>query len=156
MLTTPHILVGGAIGKQVKSPYAALPLAFASHFMLDAVPHVDVISLLGFGGPKSDLVTAAEVLVGAALLLILVRGQKRMRWILRGAMAAIAMDAIVLVTLCFPVIGGWPGLSHLCWLHGFIGQLNPNTGRLLGLATQAPAVILPIFLLCRYYARSDK
>jgi len=34
-----HALVGGIIGLSVGNPVVALPLAFASHFVLDTVPH---------------------------------------------------------------------------------------------------------------------
>ncbi|HUV03981.1 MAG TPA: hypothetical protein VMX94_02615 [Armatimonadota bacterium] len=154
MLATPHILVGGAIGKGVKRPSAALLLAFGSHLVLDAVPHVDAVSLLGLGGPKSNLAIAGDALVGAVLLLLLARGQVRTRWILRCALAAIIMDVIVTLPAWFPVAGGWPVLRHLCWLHSAAGGLNPDPGRLIGLATQAPALILPVFLLYRR-ARPD-
>ena len=39
MLETPHVAVGAAIALKVGNPYLALPLAFASHFVLDKVPH---------------------------------------------------------------------------------------------------------------------
>ena len=156
MLAASHILAGGAIGERVKSPYAALSLAFASHFMLDAVPHVDAVTLFGLGGPKSSLAIAADALAGTALLLFLARRSKRIHWILRCALAAIIMDVIVVLPLWFPVTEAWPGLSHLCRLHGFIGWLSPDAGRLLGLATQAPVLILSVFLLRRYCGRSSK
>lgn len=39
MVELPHVLVGGAIAIKVGNPALALPLAFASHFVLDLVPH---------------------------------------------------------------------------------------------------------------------
>jgi len=39
MLELPHTLVGAAIATQVETPWVALPLALASHFALDLVPH---------------------------------------------------------------------------------------------------------------------
>lgn len=39
MLETPHALVGAAIATKIPNPLIALPLAFASHFVLDMVPH---------------------------------------------------------------------------------------------------------------------
>jgi len=39
MLETPHVAVGAAIAAQIPDPMIALPLAFASHFVLDRVPH---------------------------------------------------------------------------------------------------------------------
>lgn len=39
VLETPHIAVGAAIGVAVANPILAIPLAFASHFILEKVPH---------------------------------------------------------------------------------------------------------------------
>jgi LexA-binding, inner membrane-associated putative hydrolase len=39
MLVTNHVLSGALIGALVRRPAAALPLAAASHFVLDAAPH---------------------------------------------------------------------------------------------------------------------
>jgi hypothetical protein len=39
VLETPHVIVGAAIATKVVHPALAIPLAFASHFMLEKVPH---------------------------------------------------------------------------------------------------------------------
>ena len=39
MLETPHVIVGAAIATKVVNPALAIPLAFASHFILEKVPH---------------------------------------------------------------------------------------------------------------------
>lgn len=39
MISLNHVLAGTAIGLAVKQPALAAPLAFASHFVLDAIPH---------------------------------------------------------------------------------------------------------------------
>jgi hypothetical protein len=39
VLETPHAIVGAAIATKVVHPALAIPLAFASHFMLEKVPH---------------------------------------------------------------------------------------------------------------------
>jgi hypothetical protein len=39
MLETPHALVGAAIAVKVVNPLLAIPLSFASHFLLDKTPH---------------------------------------------------------------------------------------------------------------------
>jgi hypothetical protein len=41
MTSTAHALVAGAIVAAVPNPELSLPLAFASHFIMDAVPHWD-------------------------------------------------------------------------------------------------------------------
>lgn len=39
MLETPHVMVGAAIATKFPNPLVAIPLAFASHFVLEMVPH---------------------------------------------------------------------------------------------------------------------
>ena len=39
MLELPHAAVGAAIAAKIPNPAIALPLAFASHFVLDTLPH---------------------------------------------------------------------------------------------------------------------
>jgi len=39
VLETPHVIVGAAIATKVVHPALAIPLAFASHFILEKVPH---------------------------------------------------------------------------------------------------------------------
>lgn len=39
MLETPHVIVGAVIAIKVVNPALSLPLAFASHFILERVPH---------------------------------------------------------------------------------------------------------------------
>lgn len=45
MLLTPHVVAGVAIGSAIHNPVLAIPLAFLSHFFLDAIPHWDNIGL---------------------------------------------------------------------------------------------------------------
>ena len=42
MTATNHALTGALIGLTIANPLIALPLAFVSHFMLDATPHYDL------------------------------------------------------------------------------------------------------------------
>lgn len=39
MLETPHVALGVAIAVAIPNPLISVPLAFASHFLLDMVPH---------------------------------------------------------------------------------------------------------------------
>jgi len=41
MISTSHVLGGTAIALAVKQPALAIPLAFLSHFVFDAIPHWD-------------------------------------------------------------------------------------------------------------------
>jgi hypothetical protein len=39
MLETPHVFIGAAIATAIPNPFIAIPLAFASHFVMEMVPH---------------------------------------------------------------------------------------------------------------------
>lgn len=39
MLETPHVALGAAIAVAIPNPLISIPLAFASHFILDMTPH---------------------------------------------------------------------------------------------------------------------
>lgn len=39
MIELPHTIVGAAIATKIGNPHLALPLALASHFVMDMVPH---------------------------------------------------------------------------------------------------------------------
>jgi len=39
MLETPHVAVAAAIAAKIPNPFISLPLALASHFLLERVPH---------------------------------------------------------------------------------------------------------------------
>lgn len=41
MTTTNHALTGALIATVIKQPYLAIPLAFLSHFVCDALPHFE-------------------------------------------------------------------------------------------------------------------
>ena len=55
MLLIPHTIVGIAIASVVKTSWA-LPLAFLSHFVIDAIPHWDSIA----GEPEAERSPAAQ------------------------------------------------------------------------------------------------
>jgi len=79
-MTAPnHALTGAAIGLTVANPVLALPLAFLSHFVCDAIPHYDPP---GEDGPVrfssrrfvyEFLVVGAGLCLALALLLAIVR-----------------------------------------------------------------------------------
>ncbi len=66
MTATNHALTGSLIGLMVGSPWLAIPLAVASHFILDAIPHFDV----SHKGHNSRALTI-YLLVDATLVMIL-------------------------------------------------------------------------------------
>jgi len=65
MLETPHVFVGAAIAAAIPNPFIAIPLAFASHFVLETIPHWNPhlnTETEKFGAPtkRSTAITAVD------------------------------------------------------------------------------------------------
>jgi hypothetical protein len=72
MLETPHVAVGVAIATKFPNPWIAIPLAFASHFVLDRVPHWNphlYTETKKTGKPSKKSTTIALIDIGMALIL---------------------------------------------------------------------------------------
>lgn len=74
MTATAHALIGASIAARVTNPYIGIPLAIASHFIADLVPHWDA----GTNHKKKSLLrlkmeAAADVLLGFALAYLIFR-----------------------------------------------------------------------------------
>ncbi|HSX05426.1 MAG TPA: hypothetical protein VLF69_03090 [Candidatus Saccharimonadales bacterium] len=96
MTITNHVLAGAIIGLTVKNPAAAIVLALASHFVLDALPHFGYVGNKGYGEAMkhrlSYIVAIAMLCTTIAVAVVLVVYG---RWfaLLTGAIAA-SPDAI--------------------------------------------------------------
>ena len=68
MLETPHVAIGAAIATKIPNPFISIPLAFASHFLLEGVPHwnphiVSETKKYGMPTRKSIVIIAVDVTV---------------------------------------------------------------------------------------------
>jgi hypothetical protein len=109
MLAGPHLAVGALIGRTSRRAWVAWPLAFVSHYALDALPH-SYLSLRQPGAlPLKLAIAAADAAVG--LLLV--------AWIARPP----RHRALTLLDLMKPVtsFGRWlgeaPGTAWLISAH---------------------------------------
>jgi hypothetical protein len=72
MLESPHVAVGAAIATKIPNPFIALPLALASHFVMDRVPHWNphfYTETQKYGKPKKGSTYLAFADIGFALVL---------------------------------------------------------------------------------------
>jgi hypothetical protein len=87
MTATAHALVSGAIAASVRNPSLALPLAFFSHFIMDAVPHWD----FGTNWRMRSKATTGMIAIFDTLLgftvAYFIYGGKVPLWILLGTVA---------------------------------------------------------------------
>ena len=70
MTTTNHAITGALIATVVKQPYLAIPLAFASHFVCDLIPHFEL--KWEFNSKKMWVRLAADGLAALAVAVFLV------------------------------------------------------------------------------------
>lgn len=90
MTATNHALAGATIGLFIAQPIVALPLAFASHFMLDAVPH---FGLDDYGGHKKNRKLFHKILYFDALFLSII------------LLSLLIMNAPLIVFICVFLAG---------------------------------------------------
>ena len=90
MLITPHALTGAALAVSCRSLWLALPLALASHFILDAIPSWDV----GLATARDRTLLTLDGLVAVAALGLLLSKTAPAAGIRigAGAMAALLPD----------------------------------------------------------------
>jgi len=75
MITSTHLFIGAAIGKATGNLFLAIPLAFVSHFLLDAIPHYNPKQVKSYlekglrGVDKKDLLLKSiEPLIGISIV----------------------------------------------------------------------------------------
>ena len=76
MTASNHTLTGVLIGLAVPVPLVALPLAFASHFALDALPHYEMLDFESKNSQaKFKWILLADAAVMASILLFIILSQ---------------------------------------------------------------------------------
>ena len=74
MTATGHALIGTVIAAKVSNPLAAIPIALASHFLADALPHWDTGYHRAQKSKRKFLIESAiDVFLGFALSYALIR-----------------------------------------------------------------------------------
>lgn len=105
MTATNHALTGALIGLSISQPILALPIAFISHFVCDALPH---FGLASYDERTKKTKTFHRILYVDALLLLII-----ITWLF-----ASGADVIVLACL---VLAGSP---DFIWAYRYIFKEN--------------------------------
>ncbi len=151
MTLTTHAIVGGAIVSLMPvHPLLGVCMAFASHFLLDAIPHWDYPIRSASVNPEiagpmkydralfADMVTiGADALLGIVLALILFTTQRSIILVLLGACAGILPDALQFAYVRFPR----QPLVSLQRLHGWSHTSHKLSNPLLGVLSQFTFVV---------------
>lgn len=140
MLNFTHLLVGAAIASRFE-PTVGLPLAFASHFVLDAIPHYDGLYPRRPYQILPILQLVLDFALGILLLAIFTRGNPQQNYLVLAALVAILPDIQVGFYLNYDFL---KLLKSLVDWHIAI-QRKPPTW--IGLATTILVSLLAIFVL---------
>ena len=174
MTLATHAVVGAATATLCPShPIIAFSAGFASHFLLDAIPHWDYKILSKYADPnlamcvnsqgsssssriKRDrwfwfdlLRTGCDVLLGAAIILIFLQPRSRIQWLTigAGAFGAILPDFLQFVYMRFP---HQPLVAlqkfHIYLMHA---KSDLNDRPFIGIASQVAVMAFGI-ILARY------
>jgi hypothetical protein len=157
LILSTHAIVGGAIGSLLPSyPVAAGLLGFASHFLLDAIPHWDYPIRSGFVNPavggrmecnRALLLDAATIgtdgLIGLAASLLLFATPEAMWAVLLGACAAMLPDPLQFVQSHLPR----EPLRSLQRFHRWMHTNKQMSGQVVwGIVSQAALVVGVVML----------
>ena len=115
MLITPHALSGAALAKMTNSFTLAIPIALASHYVLDAIPSWDV----GLNSNKEIIIILIDFFTASLLVFMAVRNERSIKgkWLfITGALLAIFPDVCAQIIYLSSLTGDNPLLN----LHVYI------------------------------------
>jgi len=154
MTITPHILAGAALATATKSLPVAFLLGFVSHFVLDAIPHLDPGTFFAIPGdedkpwPAWVYITAIlEFIITMAVFIILFNNRSDFAIISVGALGGISVDIIDNNPLKF--IHKWPVFKQFHAFHELIHYELPIDKWYWGLLSQLVIIGLSFWVLLR-------
>jgi len=149
MTISNHMLAGAAIALIVKQPILVLPLAFASHFVLDALPHYGYPGGGGFAGMFDHKLTSySEAVITIIGMLILLLTVGLWTWLVAAAaFLAVAPDFHWIIRYFFYERRGQePPQSRFGQFHTRIQWCE----RPWGIAVEVVTFVLGYYLVHRY------
>jgi hypothetical protein len=154
---TTHAVVGAAIASLMPAyPSLAIAAAFASHFLLDAIPHWDYPILSDSVNPNvaapmkydralfADMLTiGTDAMLGMALALLLLARRGDFALVLCGAAAAILPDALQFAYMRLPREPLISLQRFHSWIHA---SRNFRARPVLGLSTQLGLMLFAVLV----------
>lgn len=95
MTASNHVVTGALIATAVAQPAAAIPLAFASHFVLDALPHYGDTNKASWLNRNFKYILGIDLLLASIFLLAIVIAQPT-SWFLLALCGVIAVSPDIL------------------------------------------------------------
>lgn len=71
MTATNHVVTGALLATYLHNPWLAIPIAFASHFALDAIPHASFPATDNKENIRFFMILAADMAIAASILMSL-------------------------------------------------------------------------------------
>lgn len=149
MLETPHVAVGAAIATKIPNPFISIPLALASHFLLDITPHWNPHinrEIKKLGKPTKQSVTIIKVdsflalALGTAIALHSLPNSMEAANILLCSFASVLPDVVeapyYFLHKKHTIIEKW-----IAWQKSIQNDVSPQ----LGLTIQSIVVILSVW-----------
>ena len=144
MLETPHAALGIAIATAIPNPLISLPLAFASHFILDMVPHWNPhinTEMKKFGKLTNSTLFIIGIDLAVAFILTCYVGKLNVN-IYLASFLAILPDIAEGPYFLF----GWRD-KHLDKILGFQKSIQVNANLFWGLLTQILVLFGSLYII---------
>jgi hypothetical protein len=143
MLVLPHVATGAAIGALVGDPLVVIPVAIASHFILDSVPHWQETMAPYIPTWKTYLRIPIDVALGVGVVIYALSIQPdHSIGILLGALFASAPDLDV-ITIKLPKLQ--QGIIKKYW--DWHCKIQREITSLWGVATQLVVIALSLAVI---------
>lgn len=144
MFVTVHVAAGAAMASVIPNPLISLPAAFASHFVLDAIPHWHDTVIPEKATKKTYMLSTADFVIAVILTLYYLStlAEPNLVWII---LASTIMDTDVLLYPWCKKFGWrnpWP--SFVSKIHGGIQN---ETKSLWGLFPQLVIIAISLFVV---------
>jgi len=155
VLSTVHLLIGGALGALVRRPPLAVAAGVISHHLADCVIHTDTgtFRTADVDEPRysatETTIAVLDLAVGFTLLYLTARGDPRWKAILAGAIAGITPDLIDNAPVVAPRFRSTRLGARYHALHNRLHRTAAPEEWLPGVVTQVVAIALGAALLRR-------
>jgi uncharacterized membrane protein len=155
MLAINHTLVGAAIGSETNNIPVVVGLAVASHFVLDALPHIDQgLEKDGneiFKFNTKYLLASIDVAVSLVLVALILALRPSLNWIpiVVGAISGLSVDLVFNVPLWENFMKRAPILQSIYRFHEAIQEPLKKYRFIFGIPIQTILAIISLVVLLR-------
>ncbi|RJQ24416.1 hypothetical protein C4577_07950 [Candidatus Parcubacteria bacterium] len=147
MVATAHLVAGAFLGRKLKKSKYIVPVSFASHFVLDSIPHWQPVVNLQDWNSTTFVGVFGDVFLALFLLfLILKKNSKFFYPILLGFFFAVLPDFGLGFSLYLPFILEIPPISYFWDFHIYVHR---HTSSLLGIIPQLFIIFFGLFFLLK-------